>query len=55
MRNFDPLAESIELKIAEVFDLGEVVHSAESRGDDHEEDFPEMVFLMMTRARIFED
>ena len=55
MRNFNPLAEPIELEFAEIFDLSEIIHAAQSRGDDHEEDFSEVVLFVISGAWIFED
>ena len=51
----DPFLKPFKLKLAEIFDLSEVVHSAKSCSDGHEEDFAEMIFFMMASARIFED
>ncbi len=51
----DPFAQPVGLVFAEVFDLGEVVHSAQGGADDHEEDFAKVVFFVMAGAGVFKN
>lgn len=55
MRNGDPTGEPVGLIFAEFFDLGEVVHAAKSRADDHEKHFSEVMLLVIAAAWVFDD
>ena len=53
--NFDPLAKPNELEFAEVFNLCEVIHPTQSRGNDHEEHFTKGMLFVFPGARVFQN
>lgn len=53
--HFDPFAQPVALKVAEILNIGKAVHAAKHGADGHEEDFAEMMQLVAARARIFDD
>ena len=53
--HFNPFTQPIDLKIAEVLNIGKAVHAAKHGTNSHEEHFPEMMKLVAAGARVFDD
>ena len=53
--HFDPFAQPVDLKVAEVFDVGKAVHPAKHGTNGHEEHFTEMMQLVAAGAWVFDD
>jgi hypothetical protein len=53
--HFDLLSQPVDLKVAEVFDVGKEVHPTKHGTNGHKEHFTEMVQLVAAGTWVFED
>ena len=53
--HFDPFAQPVDLKVAEVLNVGKAVHAAKHGTDGHEEHLAEMMQFVAAGARVFDD
>jgi hypothetical protein len=53
--HFDPFAQPIDVKVAEVLNVREPVHAAKHGANGHEEHFAEMMQLVAASVRVFDD